>query len=76
MCVEMIVLYYRVNWLLPPVIIFFILPSCKIYFFDLSLFADMADKKNRITDLKNTLFKSVEQNNRFKKCVQGGKSKK
>jgi hypothetical protein len=30
-------------------------------------FAIVAGKINRITDLKNTLFKSVEQNNRFKK---------
>jgi hypothetical protein len=36
----------------------------------------VAGKKNKITDLKNKTFKSVEQNNRFKKCIQGGKSKR
>jgi hypothetical protein len=36
----------------------------------------MAGKKSRITDLKDTLFKSVEQNNRFKNAPKRVTKKK
>jgi hypothetical protein len=50
------------SFALPPNIYLFLITLYKIYLFLFIPFADVTDKKNRITDLKSTLFKSVEQN--------------
>jgi hypothetical protein len=53
------------------IIIFFENIPGKFFFLIYPPAADVAGKKNIITDLKTTLYKSVQQNNRFKKCIQG-----